>query len=182
MACSGLNRKRGKVGLNHLRVQRQAYDSSLVFPGFEVRVREAKEDFVQLATGEMVWQELHRVGAHASDVLEGHGLRFGVLGSQRLDFRLDVFSDGCADLHAYMVGTVLVSFLSDDSVALDVVVPSNNVSGILGARAKRRPPKPHPMSATSTLLVISRTELLSVDTAVSSFASSLLTDSLSCRA
>lgn len=34
-------------------------------------------------------------------------------------------------------------------------VPSINVSGNLGARAKSRPPKPHPISAISTFFVTS---------------------------
>ena len=44
-----------------------------MFSGFEVRVGEAEEDVSQLAAGEEVGEEFHRVGPEGGDVLVGGG-------------------------------------------------------------------------------------------------------------
>lgn len=72
---------------------------------FEMGVRETEEDFAELAFGEEVGEEFHRVGADAGDVLVGGG--GGVLDAQGADFFLDVFCDCCADFHACLIASVM---------------------------------------------------------------------------
>lgn len=52
-----------------LGVQCRGDDPRLVLPGLEVRIGEADEDLGQLAPGEEVGEEFHRVGAEGGDVL-----------------------------------------------------------------------------------------------------------------
>jgi hypothetical protein len=53
------------------RVESARDDSSLVFPHLEMRIGKADEDFRNLPLEEKVWQEFHRVGPDAADILVG---------------------------------------------------------------------------------------------------------------
>ena len=71
---------RERVGV--LGVEGRGDDARLVLAGFEVRVREAEEDFLQLVFVEEVGEEFHRVGPDAGYVLvvcswgDGEGVCF----------------------------------------------------------------------------------------------------------
>lgn len=56
-----------------LRVESIRYYPSLMFPLFEVRVRETEEDLGELVFGKEVGEEFHGVGADAGDVLKATG-------------------------------------------------------------------------------------------------------------
>ncbi len=113
----------------------------------EVRVGEADEDLAELVLAEEVWEEPHRVGAQARDVLVEPALV--VLRAEGTDLVLDKLRDLPPNLQSYGV-------LSDPGSGKELLLclPRINVSGITGARAMSKPPKPQPMSATSTALEI----------------------------
>ena len=92
----------------------------------EVRVREAEEEVRELPAGEVVGEELHRVGAEGGDVLVGAGAGAGawrgvggggrgVLRAEGRDARVYVVEDLGAEFHAWegisLVGVVGLDFV-----------------------------------------------------------------------
>lgn len=129
-------------------VECRGYDSSLVFPCLEVRVGETDEDLGQLCLFEEVGEELHAVGAEAADVLVPASLL--VLNSKGLDALLDVFCNRSADLEACGEEEGQHNHRIQ---AYRVHLPRIRVSGRIGDRATVKPPKPQPISTTSTSFV-----------------------------
>ena len=68
-----------------------------MLPSLEVRVREAQKQVGKLATGEVIGEEFHRVGAESGDVLVGAWqpkLWWGrILGAEGGDAVCDVVED-----------------------------------------------------------------------------------------
>ncbi len=124
-------------------------DTGFVFAGFEMRVREAEEDGGELGEGEVVGEEFHGVGAEGGNVLISVGR---VLGAKGGDAVCDVVEDLGAEFHAWSesVCQELNVCGRTDLGNGYVDLPTMSVSGKRGLRAIRRPPKPQPMSATST--------------------------------
>ncbi len=135
--------------------------------GLEVRIGKADEDLAQLCLAEEVREELHRVGPDAGDVLiEQPGLLMPR--AQGSDSVLHVLRH----LRPNLQPCPLFSGSQPNRAVVDIAVtnvPKRSVSGIFGPSATNSPPKPQPISATSTLLVSGR-GCMEVDVASSAAA------------